>query len=166
MKRSFKNIALLILLVVVIFLIFRNPLFMAPEVKELSLNEFVEKVNKNEISTAEPLSIKGEDKLIEGKLNDGSSFKVSYLDNYDVTALLLDKSIPFKVDNQKQSFWLQLLLSALPFLLIFGLIFFMMNQLQGGGGKVLQFGKSRAKIANKGKTRVTFKDVAGVDEAI
>jgi len=42
----------------------------------------------------------------------------------------------------------------------------MMNQLQGGGGKVLQFGKSRAKIANKGKTRVTFKDVAGVDEAI
>ncbi|MBM3705909.1 MAG: ATP-dependent zinc metalloprotease FtsH, partial [Actinobacteria bacterium] len=139
---------------------------MAPEVKELSMNEFVDKVNKNEINTAEPLSIKGEDKLVEGKLSDGTSFKVSYLENYDVTALLLDKSIPFKVDNQKQSFWLQLLLSALPFLLIFGLIFFMMNQLQGGGGKVLQFGKSRAKIANKGKTRVTFKDVAGVDEAI
>ena len=166
MKRSFKNIALLILLIVVIFLIFRNPLFMAPTVVELNLNEFVKKVESNQINTAEPLSIKGDDKIIEGKLNDGSSFKVSYLENYDVTGLLLDNSIPFKVDNQKQSMWLQILIGALPFLLIFGLIFFMMNQLQGGGGKVLQFGKSRARIANKGKNRVTFKDVAGADEAI
>jgi len=139
---------------------------MAPTVVELNLNEFVKKVESNQINTAEPLSIKGDDKIIEGKLNDGSSFKVSYLENYDVTGLLLDNSIPFKVDNQKQSMWLQILIGALPFLLIFGLIFFMMNQLQGGGGKVLQFGKSRARIANKGKNRVTFKDVAGADEAI
>ena len=166
MKRSFKNIALLILLIVVIFLIFRNPLFMAPEVKELNLNEFVAKVNNNEINTAEPLNIKGSDKIIEGKLTDGSSFKVSYLENYDLTVLLLEKNIPFLVDNQKQSIWVQLLLGALPFLLIFGLIFFMMNQLQGGGSKVMQFGKSKARLANKGKTRVTFKDVAGADEAI
>ncbi len=166
LKRSFKNIALLILLIVVIFLIFRNPLFMAPTVKELSLNEFVTKVENKEINTSEPLNIKGEDKIIEGKLNDGTSFKVSFLENYDITKLLLDNSVPFKVDNQKQSVWLQILIGALPFLLIFGLIFFMMNQLQGGGGKVLQFGKSRARIANKSKNRVTFKDVAGVDEAI
>lgn len=166
MRRSFKNIALLILLIVVIFLIFRNPLFMAPSVQELSLDEFVQKVENKEINTSEPLSILGEDKIIEGKLNDGTMFKVSYLENYDVTELLLVNSVPFKVDNQKQSMWVQILVSALPFLLIFGLIFFMMNQLQGGGGKVLQFGKSKARIANKGKNRVTFKDVAGVDEAI
>ena len=166
MKRSFKNIALLILLVVVIFLIFRNPLFLAPEVKDLSLNEFIVKVNNNEINTEEPLNIKGQDKIIEGKLKDGTSFRVSYLENYDLTALLLDKEIPFKVDNQKQSLWLQILLGALPFLLIFGLIFFMMNQLQGGGSKVMQFGKSKARVASKSKTRVTFKDVAGADEAI
>ncbi len=96
MKRSFKNIALLILLIVVIFLIFRNPLFMAPEVKELSLNEFVAKVNSNEVNTSEPLNIKGSDKLIEGKLKDGTSFKVSYLENYDLTAFLLAKNIPFR----------------------------------------------------------------------
>ncbi len=119
-----------------------------------------------QISTAEPLNIKGEDKIIEGKLSDGTSFKVSYLDNYDVTAMLLANNIPFKVDNQKQSMWLQILLSALPFIIMFGLIFFMMNQLQGGGSKVLQFGRSKARVASKGKTRVTFKDVAGVDEAI
>ncbi|MBM3713441.1 MAG: AAA family ATPase, partial [Actinobacteria bacterium] len=148
------------------FLIFRNPLFIAPEVKELSMNEFVDKVNTGGINVSEPIIIKGADKLIEGKLKDGSAFKVSYLDNYDVTQLLLDKDIPFKVNNQKQSMWIQILVSALPFIIMFGLIFFMMNQLQGGGSKVLQFGKSRARVANKGKTRVTFKDVAGVDEAI
>ncbi|MBM3713329.1 MAG: ATP-dependent zinc metalloprotease FtsH [Actinobacteria bacterium] len=148
------------------FLIFRNPLFLAPEVTELSMNEFVDKVNSDGLNTSEPLVIKGEDKLIEGKLKDGKAFKVSYLGNYDVTQLLLDKDIPFKVNNQKQSMWLQILISALPFVIMFGLIFFMMNQLQGGGSKVLQFGKSRARVANKGKTRVTFKDVAGVDEAI
>jgi cell division protease FtsH len=166
LKRSFKNIALLILLIVVMFLIFRNPLFLSPEVKELSMNEFMTKVNSNGINTAEPITIKGEDKLIEGKLSDGSSFKVSYLDNYDITEVLLAKNIAFIVNNQKQSIWMQLLLSALPFLIMFGLIFFMMNQLQGGGSKVMQFGKSRARISNKGKGRVTFKDVAGVDEAI
>ena len=166
MKRSFKNIALLILLIVVMFLIFRNPLFLSPEVTELSMNEFMTKVNSNGINTAEPITIKGEDKLIEGKLSDGSSFKVSYLDNYDITEVLLAKNIPFIVNNQKQSIWMQLLLSALPFLIMFGLIFFMMNQLQGGGSKVMQFGKSKARVSNKGKGRVTFKDVAGVDEAI
>lgn len=166
MKRSFKNIALLILLIVVMFLIFRNPLFNAPVVKELSLNEFVTMVNSGELNAVGPMTIKGDDKIIEGTLKDGTSFKVSYLENYDVSKLLLDKNIPFKVDNQKQSIWLQLLLSALPFLLIFGLIFFMMNQLQGGGSKVMQFGKSKARVSNKGKNRVTFKDVAGVDEAI
>jgi cell division protease FtsH len=166
LKRSFKNIALLILLIVVMFLIFRNPLFLSPEVKELSMNEFMTKVNSNGINTAEPITIKGEDKLIEGKLSDGSSFKVSYLDNYDITEVLLAKNIPFIVNNQKQSIWMQLLLSALPFLIMFGLIFFMMNQLQGGGSKVMQFGKSRARVSSKGKGRVTFKDVAGVDEAI
>lgn len=166
MKRSFKNIALPILLIVIMFLIFRNPLFTAPEVKELSLDDFIVQVNAGQVSTTDPITIKGEDKLIEGKLKDGTSFKVSYLQDYDITQLLLDKKIPFKVNNQKQSIWLQLLISALPFLIMFGLIFFMMNQLQGGGSKVLQFGKSKARVATKGKNRVTFKDVAGVDEAV
>ncbi|MCL5073874.1 MAG: ATP-dependent zinc metalloprotease FtsH [Actinobacteria bacterium] len=166
MKRSFKNIALLILLIVVMFLIFRNPLFMAPEVKELSLEQFITQIDSGQVSTADPITIKGTDQLIEGKLKDGTSFKVSYLQDYNITQLLLDKKIPFTVNNQKQSMWLQILISALPFLIMFGLIFFMMNQLQGGGSKVLQFGKSKARVANKGKNRVTFKDVAGVDEAV
>ncbi|PIU29191.1 MAG: cell division protein FtsH [Candidatus Hydromicrobium americanum] len=148
------------------FLIFRNPLFLSPVIKEFNLNEFVEAVNQNKISTSTPMVIKGEDKIIEGELKDGTKFKVSFLGDYDVTQLLLDNDLPFKVDNQKQSIWIQILVGAIPFIIMFGLIFFMMNQLQGGGSKVLQFGKSKARLVGKGKKRVTFKDVAGVDEAV
>jgi cell division protease FtsH len=165
-SKNFKNIALLVLLIVVMFFIFRNPLFLSPPVQEFTLNEFVEKVKNNEINTSIPLIVKGEDKIINGELKDGTNFKVLFLENYDVTQILLDEEIPFKVDNQQQSVWIQILIGALPFLIMFGLIFFMMNQLQGGGSKVLQFGKSKARLANKGKDRVTFKDVAGVDEAV
>ncbi len=164
--RGFKNIALLILLIVIMFLIFRNPLFLSPEVRELTMDEFVESVTEGRISSGAPMLIKGEDKSIVGELANGTSFKVSFLSEYDVTKLLLDNGIPFKIDNQKQNIWLQILIGAIPFIIMFGLIFFMMNQLQGGGSKILQFGKSKAKLANKDKQRVTFKDVAGVDEAI
>jgi cell division protease FtsH len=165
-SRGFKSIALVILVIAIMFLIFRNPLFLSPVIKEFNLNEFVEAVKQDKISTSTPMVIKGEDKIIEGELKDGTKFKVSFLGDYDVTQLLLDNDLPFKVDNQKQSVWIQILVGAIPFIIMFGLIFFMMNQLQGGGSKVLQFGKSKARLVGKGKKRVTFKDVAGVDEAV
>ena len=165
-SRGFKRIALIILVIAIMFLIFRNPLFLSPVIKEFNLNEFVEAVKQDKISTSTPMVIKGEDKIIEGELKDGTKFKVSFLGDYDVTQLILDNDLPFKVDNQKQSIWIQILVGAIPFIIMFGLIFFMMNQLQGGGSKVLQFGKSKARLVSKGKKRATFKDVAGVDEAV
>ncbi|MDD3521198.1 MAG: ATP-dependent zinc metalloprotease FtsH [Actinomycetota bacterium] len=166
MKRNFKNIALLILLVVVMFFIFRNPLFLSPQVKEITLNEFITKIESQEISTTEPITIKGEDRIVEGLFTDGTKFKMIFLSDYDISNLLIEKNIPFKVDNQQQSIWIQILVSALPFIIMFGLIFFLFNQMQGGGSKVMQFGKSKARVSGKGKNKVTFKDVAGVDEAI
>ena len=166
MKKNFKNIALLILLVVVMFFIFRNPLFLAPQVKEITLDEFITKIDSNEISTTEPVTIKGEDKIAEGTFTDGTKFKMTFLADYDISNLLIDKDIPFKVDNQQQSIWLQILVSALPFIIMFGLVFFLFNQMQGGGSKVMQFGKSKARVSGKSKNKVTFKNVAGVDEAI
>jgi cell division protease FtsH len=166
LKRNLKNILLLILLVVVMFFIFRNPLFLSPQVKDLTLTEFMTKVDAKEINTDTSLVVKGDDKIIEGTLKDNSKFKVSFLADYDISKYLIDKNIPFKVDNQKQSIWIQILVSALPFIIMFGLIFFLFNQMQGGGSKVMQFGKSKARVAGKGKNKVTFKDVAGVDEAV
>ena len=165
-SRGFRNIAIIVLLVAGMFLIFRSPLFISHAVEEYNLNGFVEAVKQDKISTSTPMVIKGEDRTIEGELKDGTKFKVSFLGDYDVTQLLLDDDLSFKVDNQKQSKWAQILIGAIPFIIMFGLIFFMMNQLQGGGSKVLQFGKSKARMVSKGKKRVTFKDVAGVDEAV
>ena len=164
--RGFKNISLLILLIVIMFLIFRNPLFLAQNARELTMDEFVMAVNDGRISSADPMLIKGEEMTIEGEMGDGTAFKISFLSEYDITRLLLDNDLPFKIDNQKQSVWLQIIIGAIPFIIMFGLIFFMMNQLQGGGSNILKFGKSKAKLANKSKQKVTFKDVAGVDEAI
>ncbi|MCE5329361.1 ATP-dependent zinc metalloprotease FtsH [bacterium] len=166
MKRNLKNITLLILLIVVMFFILRNPLFLTPQVKDLTLTEFMTEVDKATIDTNTPVVVKGDDKTIEGQLKDNTKFKVSFLADYDISKYLIDKNIPFKVDNQKQSIWIQLLVSALPFLIMFGLVFFLFNQMQGGGSKVMQFGKSKARVSGKGKNKITFKDVAGVDEAV
>ena len=165
-SRGFRNIALLVLLIVIMFLIFRNPMFLSPDVTEYSMDEFTAAIENGRVSTSEPLNVMAEDGVIEGQLVDGTFIEVAFLSEYDITQYLLDNGIPFKVDNQKQSVWLQILISAIPFIIMFGLIFFMMNQLQGGGNKVMQFGKSKAKLANRGKQRVTFKDVAGADEAV
>ncbi|PWV96009.1 cell division protease FtsH [Paenibacillus cellulosilyticus] len=73
----------------------------------------------------------------------------------------------FELEYKKmkgESMWLTLLTSIIPFVIIFILFFFLMNQAQGGGGKVMNFGKSRARLYNEEKKRVTFEDVAGADE--
>ncbi|MCK5566420.1 MAG: hypothetical protein KAI62_00820, partial [Actinomycetia bacterium] len=110
--RRFKNIALLILLIVIMFLIFRNPLFLSPNITEFSMDEFVASVENGRVSTATPLLIKAEESVIEGELGDGTFFEVSFLSDYDITQYLLDNDLSFKVDNQQQSIWLQILISA------------------------------------------------------
>jgi cell division protease FtsH len=165
-NRVIKNIALLVLLIVIMFLVLRNPMFLSQPVKEFNMNEFVEAVEQDQINTSTPVVVKGEDKIVEGELKDGTKFTVSFLEDYDITKLLLDNDLPFKVDNQKQSIWVQILVSIIPFIILIGLFFFMMSQLQGGNSKVFQFGKSKARLVDKSKKKVTFKDVAGVDEAV
>lgn len=72
----------------------------------------------------------------------------------------------FAVDNSGPSIWLTILGSVLPIVIIVGAMFFFLNQAQGGNSKVMNFGKAKAKRNNKDTRRITFKDVAGVDEAV
>jgi len=82
---------------------------------------------------------------------------------------LMQKNPPaggYTDDPQKQSVWLSILISMAPFILFILIFWFLMSQMQGGGSRVMQFGKSRAKLASKDMPKVTFADVAGADEAV
>src|SRR5207237_1199563 len=74
--------------------------------------------------------------------------------------------VPQDVDPQNQSTWVGLLMSFLPFLIIIGIFLFLMQQMQGGGNRVMSFGKAKAKVVTKDQPKITFSDVAGVDEAV
>jgi cell division protease FtsH len=83
-----------------------------------------------------------------------------------IERLIDEGKIEIAIDAEQSSTLLTLLLNMLPFVLIFGLFFFLMQQMQGGGGRVMQFGKAKAKMVSKDSPKVTFADVAGCDEAI
>jgi cell division protease FtsH len=75
-------------------------------------------------------------------------------------------SLDYQTNVTKENTWVSILLSVLPFLLIVGVLFFVMSQVQGGGNRVMSFGRSKAKLVNKDTPKTTFADVAGADEAI
>jgi cell division protease FtsH len=93
-------------------------------------------------------------------------YSVAYSDPAATTLFLDQYNVPYDAISPKSAWWTSALFTILPLLLILGLWFFMMNQMQGGGSKVMSFGKSRAKRVSVDSPKVTFKDVAGVDEAV
>jgi cell division protease FtsH len=83
----------------------------------------------------------------------------------DLYKSLREHGVSITNKDQSQSFWLSAIISALPVLLLLGLFMFMMRQMQSGGNKAMSFGKSRARLLSMQQKKITFKDVAGVDEA-
>ncbi|HVQ82014.1 MAG TPA: ATP-dependent zinc metalloprotease FtsH [Pseudolabrys sp.] len=83
----------------------------------------------------------------------------------NLSKMLHDKSVPINVKEVRSGDWLIILLNALPLLLLVGFCLFLMRQMQAGGNKALSFGKSRARLLSAQQKKVTFKDVAGTDEA-
>jgi len=95
-----------------------------------------------------------------------AQYTVAYTDPVSTTALLDQYNVAYDATSPKSAWWSGALAFILPFILIIGLWIFMMNQMQGGGSKVMSFGKSRAKRVSVDSPKVTFKDVAGADEAV
>jgi cell division protease FtsH len=103
------------------------------------------------------------------QLLDGSKFNVYYASDQsqaDLQTRLVNKDVTFDSKGIGTSAWWSILTSLLPFVLLFGFWIFLMNQVQGGGSKVMSFGKSRAKRMTPDSPKIGFKDVAGVDEAV
>jgi cell division protease FtsH len=137
--------------------------------KKISYGEFIGLLADNQVKTVTDFA---DDHRLEGQLIDGHSFRVSY--NPDINGAQLGQLLSavenpgdrYDVDNQPRNLFVSLLIQFVPIILIFALFFFFMSQMQGGGNRVMSFGKSRAKAVSKDQPKVTFADVAGVDEAV
>ena len=106
---------------------------------------------------------------IEATLVGGRKVKVNYPNDqsaFSVEQILRKENITYDSKGKGSSWWSSLLISLLPFALLIGFWIFLMNQVQGGGSKVMSFGKSRAKRMTPDSPKIGFKDVAGVDEAV
>ncbi len=126
-----------------------------------SYSEFVSAVDSGAVTKVE---LDGE--RIKYTLSDKSNYVAIKPQDAAVTDLLLSKNIPVSADSQEQSTLQSFLLGLLPFVLLIGVWVYFMNRMQGGGkGGAMGFGKSRAKLLTEKQGRVTFDDVAGIDEA-
>ncbi|MFT6532369.1 MAG: cell division protease FtsH [Limimaricola cinnabarinus] len=124
-------------------------------------SDFVEAVETGNVSQ---VTLDGEEVRYRG--TDGRDYVTIKPEDAEVTQLLIDQDIPVSARSQEQSGFTTFLLSLLPFLLLIGVWIYFMNRMQGGGkGGAMGFGKSRAKLLTEKHGRVTFDDVAGIDEA-
>ncbi|WDL98975.1 ATP-dependent zinc metalloprotease FtsH [Alicyclobacillus sp. ALC3] len=135
--------------------------------QSITYSQFVSDVNQKQISGPVTLTPQGLTVQIDGSLQGGKKFTTLALDDgsYNIQGWLTSHGVSIDVLPQpKTSVWVSFLESVIPFILLFVMMFFLFNQAQGGGSRVMNFGKSRAKLYSEEKRRVTFRDVAGADE--
>ena len=124
----------------------------------------------NNVDQSIDLTLKKGETYSGGGVKNASKVQAFYIDaRGDDVVAALDKHVPsqgYTDTNPKGSWVSSLLYTLLPVILLGGLFFFLMNQMQGGGNRVMSFGKSRAKLVSKDTPKVTFADVAGADEAV
>ena len=160
---NMKNLmmwGIIALLVMGLFNLFQNPKNASS--KELPFSTFITEVDKGNVTSVD---IRGND--VSGTFSNGTRFK-TYSPNYpDLVKKLTDKGIAITAGPSEDGMpsFFGVLLSWFPMLLLIGVWIFFMRQMQGGKGGAMGFGKSKAKLMNEIKGRVTFKDVAGVEEA-
>jgi cell division protease FtsH len=158
---SSKQIALWLVLALVLFGIFSVFNKQYRREPEIIFSEFMGGVERGDVRE---VVIQGH--YIQGKYKNGEQFRTFEPDDPDLVKSLRAKGVKIAAKPDDESPWyLVLLLNWLPMLLLIGVWIFFMRQMQVGGGKAMSFGKSRAKLLTENQHRVTFSDVAGVDEA-
>ena len=163
LKLAYKNVLLWTVIIVMFVAFYQFFNGQKQPVRDLTYGEFLTYVDQSQVKD---LTIKGQ--TFTGHLkNAGSEFRVTAVTPSDV---LLDRlhnhGVDIRIDKDDQNgIWLSILVQGLPLALLFLLFFFFMRQLQGSGGKAMSFGKSKAKLLSENHNKVTFADVAGIDEA-
>ncbi|PKN04183.1 MAG: cell division protein FtsH, partial [Deltaproteobacteria bacterium HGW-Deltaproteobacteria-9] len=156
-----KNIALWMVISLVFVLLYH--LFNQPKTTAgiMIFSDFISQVEKGQVTE---VTIQGEN--ISGKATDGKAFKTYMPKDTQLVPLLKEKNVRITARPVDDSPWyMNILISWFPMLLLVGIWIFFMRQMQSGGGKAMAFGKSRARLVTDKSKKVTFADVAGVDEA-
>jgi cell division protease FtsH len=166
MNRFYRSIVFYVLILLAIVGVVNYITGQNPTRVTLTYSQFVEKVKEHQVQPKVVVTPEGLTATIDGTLTDGKKFTTrALLMNNDISSFLVDNGLDSTIEPQpKASIWIQFLESVVPFIFIFILMFFLFNQAQGGGSRVMNFGKSRARLYTEEKRRVTFKDVAGADE--
>lgn len=161
MNKFFKNVTFYLLIIIVMIWMFDHYSASTPKASEISYSSFMKHVQQEEIKEVTIV-----DNIISGKLSDGKEFTTIAPNDSKLVEKLEQNKVDIKAELPPQPpWWMGILSSILPILIIVGLWFMLMNQSGAGGGKVMNFGKSRARRYDEEKLKITFKDVAGADEA-
>jgi cell division protease FtsH len=166
-RRFFRSAAFPILIVVVLAFFAQRLISPGSETETPDYNTFIQRVNNDQI---ESVTWNTKDNTLDVKQTDGTSYEEAYPDSDAAQASLLNTlqqhNVKTEIKGKGGSSLLSLLTYILPFLLFFAFWIFLMNQMQGGGSRVMSFGKSRAKRMSVDAPKITFRDVAGADEAV
>ena len=170
-KRIARGPVLWILLALVLLLVATSVMSDLRGPAEVSTSQAVQSIQQNQVAEA---TLIDKDQRLNLTLNDGTQQTSQYITGQGVELqnLLQTKfdegqlKDGYNVEVPQESLLVTLLVSFLPILLILFLLFFFLNQMQGGGGRLMSFGKSKAKVVNKDMPKTTFADVAGADEAV
>jgi len=169
-NRFFKSAAFPILIVVV--LAFFAQKLISPSPSNGPVHNYqtliTSEIPNNLVRSA---NIRTKDNTVNVQLRNGEKYEIGFVDGQAAADLIKQLAAApghpsFNVEGRKSNGWISVLTYILPLLLFFGFWIFLMNQMQGGGSKVMSFGKSRAKRMSADSPKMTFRDVAGVDEAV
>ena len=163
-NQFYKNLSLWLvisLMMILLFNMFNKP---KPTAEKITYSDFISQVEAGKITA---VTIQGNDVYGKYEGKDAKDFRTYKPDSdADLTQLLLDKKVTIQAKPDEEKFsWFSIFISWFPLILLVGVWIFFMRQMQVGGGKAMSFGKSRAKLLTENQVKITFEDVAGIEEA-
>jgi len=165
MRRVLRSAAVYVVLALLALIVLATIFTGDSPRKQVSQSSFKNLLADKKIKTAEIIDGDGK---VQGELDDGTKYEMKYAEEYvdELTGQLLAADVQTETKRNRENPWLSALFGLLPFVVIVGVMLFLINSMQGGGNRVLQFGKAKTKLHNKDQPKITFADVAGADEAV
>lgn len=165
MDRALKNIAIYVLIVLLAVFAIKMTSGTDEQIKELTEPDFYNLVVGEQVASVQ-VQVNELVYEITGDLKDGTKFISTVSKETDIITVLREKNVPYSTKPEPEpSIWMTLLTTLLPIVILIAFLMFIMNQTQGGGNRVMQFGRSKARLMSPDDVKVTFKDVAGAEEA-